>query len=133
MIYDSKELITSFDTFIAWRPWWHDPTWKPYVENLHTDQNPARKKGFHCVQGMIPLYKVDEVGGLAVVPDTNNDRTQDELADRYPYTEGTNSDWLELRMNDPFIGKGVLVKCQAGDLILWDSRSIHGGLILQPS
>lgn len=28
---------------------------------------------------MVPLYDVDECGGLMVVPDTNNDKTQDEL------------------------------------------------------
>jgi hypothetical protein len=67
------------------------------VENLHCDQNPSSKKGFHCVQGMVPLYKVDEVGGLMVVPNTNNDHVQEQLVDRYPYTESTNSDWLELR------------------------------------
>jgi ectoine hydroxylase-related dioxygenase (phytanoyl-CoA dioxygenase family) len=31
------------------------------------------------------------------------------------------------------IGKGKLVECEAGDLILWDSRSIHGGKIIQPN
>jgi len=91
------------------------------------------KKGFHCVQGMVPLYRVDEVGGLMVVPNTNNDRTQQELVQRYPSTQSNSSDWLELRNTDPFIGEGVLVKCEAGDLILWDSRTIHGGLIVQPS
>ena len=42
------------------------------------DQNPFFKKGLQCVQGMLPLKKVrkDEVGGLMVVPCTNNDKTQ---------------------------------------------------------
>jgi ectoine hydroxylase-related dioxygenase (phytanoyl-CoA dioxygenase family) len=31
------------------------------------------------------------------------------------------------------LSKGTLVKCDAGDLILWDSRLIHGGLIREPS
>jgi hypothetical protein len=25
------------------------------------------------------------------------------------------------------IGKGELVECDAGDLVLWDSRIVHGG------
>jgi hypothetical protein len=70
-IYNTPNLISSFDTFIAWRPWWHNKSWTPYVENLHVDQNPSAKPGFHCVQGMIPLYKVDEVGGLMVVPNSH--------------------------------------------------------------
>lgn len=76
-IWETNDLIVSFDTFIAWRPWWHNPSWTPFVENLHCDQNPSLKKGFHCIQGMIPLYRVDEIGGLMVVPDTNNDKTQE--------------------------------------------------------
>lgn len=30
------------------------------------------------------------------------------------------------------MGKGVLVECDAGDLILWDSRTVHGGKICTP-
>ena len=130
-IWNTTDLITSFDTFIAWRPWWLNKSWTPYVENLHIDQNPHNKKGFHCVQGMVPLYDVDEVGGLMVVPDTNNDDTQKELSDTYHPLYG--GDFLELPSSDPNIGKGVLIKCNAGDLILWDSRTIHGGLIINPT
>ena len=31
------------------------------------------------------------------------------------------------------IGKGKLIECKAGDLILFDSRTIHGGKINEPS
>jgi ectoine hydroxylase-related dioxygenase (phytanoyl-CoA dioxygenase family) len=68
-----------------------------------------------------------------IVPNTNNDKTQEELAARYPNTTFHSSDWLELHNNDPFIGKGVLVECEAGDLILWDSRSVHGGQVCDPN
>lgn len=46
---------------------------------MHVDQNPVAKRGFHCVQGMVPLVDVraDGVGGLQIVPCTNNDKTQD--------------------------------------------------------
>ena len=46
------------------------------------DQNPVHKQGFHCVQGMVPLVDVraDGVGGLQIVPNTNNDKTQQEIA-----------------------------------------------------
>lgn len=39
------------------------------------------------------------------------------------------SDWVELSSKDPLIGTGKLVECDAGDLILWDSRTVHGGKI----
>ena len=45
---------------------------------------------------MVPLKRVrsDEVGGLMVVPQTNNKQTQQQLVDRYPGTRGYPSDWL---------------------------------------
>jgi ectoine hydroxylase-related dioxygenase (phytanoyl-CoA dioxygenase family) len=109
--------------------------WNPYVENLHTDQNPSYKQGFHCVQGMVPLIDVHAggAGGLQLVHDTNNDKTQEELCKRYPWVENSKSDWVELKGNDPYIGTGKLVECKAGDLILFDSRTIHGGKINDPS
>ena len=57
-IWNTQDLITSFDTFIGWKPWWVNPRWKPVVENLHVDQNPFFKKGLKCVQGMVPLKNV---------------------------------------------------------------------------
>lgn len=78
-IWKTEDLISSFDVFIGWKPWWVNPKWKPHAENLHCDQNPFFKKGLHCVQGMVPLKRVrkSEVGGLMVVPNTNNDKVQE--------------------------------------------------------
>lgn len=77
-IWKNENLITSFDTFIGWKPWWVNKAWKPFVENLHVDQNPYFKKGFKCVQGMVPLKRVraSEVGGLMVVPGSNSESIQ---------------------------------------------------------
>jgi len=132
-IWKTDELLTSMDTFINWRPWWNNPfedeDWLPIVERLHCDQNPVMKRGFQCVQGMIPLLPVTkESGGLQVVPDTNTDQVQDYLKNHYPGTR-MGLDWCELRHDDKFIGKGTLVEAGPGDLILWDSRLIHGGLV----
>ena len=126
------DLLTSMDTFICWRNWGSDKrgeeSWDPFVERLHCDQSPSRKKGKHCVQGMIPLYPVTkEVGGLQVVPRTNTDENQEALVKRY----GNTGDWLELSPNDELIGTGKLLIADPGDLILWDSRTIHGGCIGQ--
>ena len=58
-IWDTQELLVSFDTFIAWRPWMgvHAPSeFHPVVEGLHLDQNPFSKRGRQCVQGMIPCF-----------------------------------------------------------------------------
>ena len=83
---------------------------------------------------MVPLLDVekDGVGGLMVAPNTNNDKFQAELCDRYQ-VKGSKSDWLEFFADDPTIQKARLVECKAGDLILWDSRTAHGGKINQPN
>ncbi len=45
-----------------------------------------------------------------------------------PETGARPDDWCELGPADPFIGEGVLVIAGTGDLILWDSRIVHGGV-----
>jgi len=127
-LWDTDDLLVSMDTFILWRPWWHNEEWTPTVERLHCDQNPVRKPGFHCVQGMIPLLPVTKrSGGLQVVPDTNTDEAQEYLKNNYRISPVL--DWCQLRENDKYIGTGMLLEVDPGDLILWDSRTIHGGLV----
>ena len=84
---------------------------------------------------MVVLVDVVEegVGGLQVVPNTNNDKTQEELVSRYEGTTFSKSDWLELSHDDPFVFSGQLVLCKAGSLILFDSRTVHGGKINKPT
>ena len=59
------------------------------------------------------------------MPRTNTDESQAALVERY----GVTGDWLELDDNDVLIGTGKLLIADPGDLILWDSRTIHGGYI----
>ena len=63
------------------------------------------------MQGMVPLVDVrsDGVGGLQVVPNTNNDKVQEELSSRYKVAGYNNSDWLELSPHDPYIGNAQLL------------------------
>jgi len=75
---------------------------------------------------MIPLYPVNkQCGGLQVVPKSNNDECQDYLRENY----GGYSDWVELDDSDKYIGTGKLLIVEPGSLILWDSRTIHGGYV----
>ena len=66
-IWNSNDLISSFDTFLTWRPWWlteettgSKEKWPVATGGLHCDQNPFFRPGYTCVQGMIPLYEVNE-------------------------------------------------------------------------
>ena len=118
------------DTFIVWRQWWLSgkENWKPKTAGVHVDQNPFRKKGLHCVQGMLVLYDVNEhTGGLELLPNSHTEAVQEELRNRYPNARDGKNDWLRFTEDDPYQGKPKLVKAKAGDLILWDSRVIHGG------
>lgn len=95
------------DNFICWRPWESEKSgtedWKPVVENLHVDQSPAKRKGKHCVQGMIPLYPVTkQVGGLQVVPKSNTEESQEYLSNRYGYR--ANGDFLQINSGDKNFG-----------------------------
>jgi len=80
---------------------------------------------------MVPLFDVTEsTGGLEVIPDTNNETAQAYLRLNYPFVEAIDDDWLVIDKEFcDFYGKGQLVNAQAGDMILWDSRTIHGGRV----
>jgi len=111
-----------------WRPWWLDESWKPKTEGLHLDQNPFSKPNLECVQGMVALLPVTEtIGGLQVVPDSHTDEAKTKLKELCPHFKNR-GDWCML--------EGVNLKTEPqllladpGDLILWDSRTIHGGVV----
>merc|ERR1712187_415728 len=52
-----------------------------------------------------------------------------DLRDLYPNAKNGKKDWLELDDADPRMGTGQLVRAGPGDLILWDSRTVHGGYV----
>ena len=125
-VWNTSNLVTSMDTAIAWAPW----TKSEYplrTEGLHLDQTHS---AFDTVQGMVVLYDVTkDTGGLEVVPGSH--LKFDEISDKVPanwkkaYWDGN---WGPLPPNVFPSGSGKLVEAKAGDLILWDSRTIHGGI-----
>lgn len=137
-VWGTNDLLVSFDTFIAWRPWslpLAPSQFKPVVEGLHLDQNPFFKPGRQCVQGMVPLRPVTaEVGGLAVVPRSHLPVVQEALAAQHAAAwSSDDSDWCVLSAS---AGRAllaetpeVLVLAEPGDLILWDSRTVHEGVV----
>ena len=136
-IWDSEDLIVSMDAIISWRLWkGYDPTIsnqtlppKPRTEGLHLDQNPFDKPYLDCVQGMIPLLPVTtETGGLQVVPFSHLDENKNIFKNRYPSMKGK-GDWCLLSRDDLLYNDAVLLLAEPGDLILWDSRTVHGGRV----
>jgi len=129
-VWGTDQLVTSFDGAGVFRPYGHDPNWKIQKTDqgwCHVDQA-HRKPGLHCVQGLITLKDATEdTGGLVVVPGSHRFFSSDILQNYKQSKNGWN--FIEVRANDPVLteGKGgpKLVCAKAGDLILWDSRTIH--------
>lgn len=125
----TSDLIVSMDAVIAWRPWRLNESWRPRTEGLHLDQNPFSKPGLDCIQGMMPLIDVTAAtGGLEVIPRSHNDEAKAAYRERYPYME-RRGDWCILDSTDPMQSQGLLLEARAGSLILWDSRTVHGGVV----
>lgn len=121
---NESSLITSMDSVIVWRT-----DQFIYTEGFHLDQSPVLKPYLDCVQGMVPLLPVTEkTGGLAVIPKSHTEESRKRLCED-----------PELDCEVDFVlidedavhtqGRARLLECDPGDLILWDSRTIHGGVI----
>ena len=128
---EDNSLIVSMDSVLMWRPWWVNEDWYPHTEGLHVDQNLLTSPHFECVQGMMPLFDVTpEIGGLEVVPRTHTKESLEFFKERYKARFGRFADnFIPLPRDDPRQDTGHLVLSHAGDLILWDSRTIHGGRV----
>ncbi|GCA62811.1 phytanoyl-CoA dioxygenase [Kipferlia bialata] len=127
-VWGMDELVTSFDGFIVWRPWCDKEAWKPKTSRLHLDQNPWYKEGKLCVQGMVQLCDSSaRVGGLQVVEGSHLENMA--IRDKNPQWKASSSDWCETREGDPLNDRAHLVLANKGDMILWDSRTVHGGVV----
>lgn len=129
-IWGTEKLVASFDTVNITFPGRKDVEWSPWP---HVDQAPERK-GLSCVQGIINLSPAGpKDGGLVLMKGSSKlfdqffglnppDRTQGIGAkhyDFYPFKEH-HVDWYKQQ------GCEILKVCaDPGDLILWDSRSMH--------
>lgn len=129
-LWGTDELIVSFDNLNITFP--NAPDFPARAAWQHIDQSP-NKRGLHCVQGIINLsMSGPEDGGLVVYPGSHllndeffdahpNSVTRQLRNDVYIFTEDE-LDWFEQRGMRPH-----KVCAEPGDLILWDSRTIHYG------
>lgn len=87
----------------------------------------AEKKGRHAVQGLVSLFDASErTGSLVVVPGSHNYHADALKRNRGP----RGVDYVRIHGDDPLLWGAIvsrprLVACRAGDLVLWDSRTIH--------
>lgn len=128
-IFGTDDLLTSFDGGNIFRPWHaqscedrDDQSTKTECGWWHVDQGKLLR-GRHAVQGLVTLKDVGpETGGFCVIPGSH--RFHDELLEA-----------IQMRGDKNFVfippsfrclqEKQIMPVCQAGDMILWDSRTIH--------
>lgn len=127
-IWGTDELLVSFGGLMIALPNRADaPARDPWE---HVDQHP-RRRGLHCVQGIINLgVSGPEDGGLVVYPgshklhdeffDTHSD-IKVPVRDVYVF-DREEMEWFKKRGLRPH-----KVCSEPGDLIMWDSRTIHYG------
>jgi len=121
-IWDTSQLIVSFDAISVFRPWHHKryQMCKTHGSWFHVDQGRS-KEGLQCVQGFVSLTDQDTTtGGLVVVPGSHKKHAQ--LIDGVDH----NMDFIDVPTHSELLqAPHRLVRCRAGDLVLWDSRCVH--------
>lgn len=125
-IWKTSDLIVSFDGGNVFRPWKYNRSWFTAGGWYHVDQNGLKfdSAGKVCVQGLVTLFDVTEdTGGLVVVPGSHKQHTA--MCERSTIAKSM-GDFVPVPVDDPVLSEGANLVCaQAGDLVLWDSRTVH--------
>ncbi|GME45934.1 hypothetical protein GTA08_BOTSDO08007 [Neofusicoccum parvum] len=127
-LWGTDELLVSFDGMNLTIPATDRPASEPWP---HVDQSPLRK-GMQCVQGILNFApNGPKDGGLIVVKGSS------KLVDLFFKTHDVKgretwgpADWFGFQQEevDWFLSRGcevVKVCAEPGDLVLWDSRTVH--------
>ncbi|HEY4941490.1 MAG TPA: phytanoyl-CoA dioxygenase family protein [Rhizomicrobium sp.] len=130
-IWDTDDLLVSFDGMALWRPWAIRPEWKTNRGGswLHIDQHPITRPGRQCVQGLVNLLPTSpRVGGNVLIPGSH--KRFATIPDVYPERLGRvplSVDHFRFPSDDPMLAGTPPIMCamEAGDLLLWDSRTVH--------
>ncbi|KAI0973186.1 hypothetical protein F4678DRAFT_40720 [Xylaria arbuscula] len=129
-LWGTDELIVSFDAFNVTLPGRKDDDFKPWP---HTDQAPERK-GLACVQGLLNLTPAGpKDGGLLLnVGSSALFEEYFETVGARPRksTDAKHYDYYMFQLEDLewFKERGcreIKIEMEPGDLVLWDSRTIH--------
>ncbi|CAM9360576.1 unnamed protein product, partial [Ectocarpus fasciculatus] len=124
-IFGTDDLLTSYDGGNIFRPW-HAKGAEEYAKTeqgwWHVDQGHLLR-GRHAVQGLVTLTDATaETGGFCVVPGSH--KYHDELMDTLNRRSEKNFVFVPPSFH-ALQERQILPLCQAGDMVLWDSRTIH--------
>jgi len=125
-IWETKELLTSYDGFAGWRPWQYNSTWRTSPSWFHVDQNPATNQGRECFQAQVTLTpSTHETGGFTCIPGSHKCFPEFEE----PFQTCNHKIWrLTFKgIKNHRVQKmdKIHVCCEAGDMVIWDSRLMH--------
>ena len=126
-VWGTEELITSFDGANVFRPWVKEKSWRTRGGWWHVDQNGffEDRRERISVQGLVSYTAASSMtGGLCVLAGSHKKFTEMCLRNELAYMEGNYLKADDEILNDPSFQKR-LVCCEAGDLIIWDSRTVH--------
>eukprot|EP01006_Ploeotia_vitrea_P048044 TRINITY_DN67191_c8_g2_i1.p1 TRINITY_DN67191_c8_g2~~TRINITY_DN67191_c8_g2_i1.p1 ORF type:complete len:384 (-),score=35.62 TRINITY_DN67191_c8_g2_i1:1803-2954(-) len=120
-VWNSTDLLSSFDGCGTFRPPSVNPSWTTLSGWFHVDQGRA-KIGKCCVQGLVSIFdQTAATGGLTVIPGSHKQHAK--WIQNYDYGR---RDFVLLRDSEKLLElPSKLVLCKAGDLLLWDSRTVH--------
>ncbi len=124
----SEELLTSFDGASFHFPpeitkrGWYRKTW------YHTDQSYFRPD-FECVQSWVTAYDVNEGDATLAFMEKSNIYHK-QFQDHFQIKD--KSDWykhseIEQKFYEDKGCEEKRIKCKAGSMVFWDSRTIHCG------
>lgn len=126
-IWGTKDLLVSFDGGNAFRPHAYNADWLTKGGWWHTDMNALNpgQRGRKCVQGVVNLTPASRLsGGLCVIDGSHKQHVA--MCQRNPLAKASPGEFVPVPVTDPLLAEpGLLVCAEAGDLILWDSRTIH--------
>ena len=130
-VWDDDDLLVSFDGMALWRPTAVNPGWRTNRGGswLHIDQHPVGRPGFHCVQGLVSLLPSSpSTGGNVIIPGSH--KLFESIPDLYTERLGridSGIDHFRFPVDDPLLASSppIMPHIEAGDLLLWDSRTVH--------
>ena len=130
LVWDTEDLIASFEGFSMFPPAQVEDSWRLGEAWFHTDQNHRSRPGLQTIQSFTSLYDQDEsTGGFVVVPRSweRHAKVTARIYQEAPRTP-EEQQFLMVPPNDPVLSRPHvprLIKCHAGDTVMWDSRTVH--------
>ncbi|KAL6916439.1 hypothetical protein ACHAP8_007733 [Fusarium lateritium] len=133
-LWETKELLCSFDGLNISLPNRKDITWSPWP---HCDQNPERK-GMQAVQGLLNFAPNGEKDGGLVLMKGSSKLFNEFFAHKRESADHEDAPPPEIKYMDLFLFSEKDVKwfeergcemykvnMEPGDFVLWDSRTMH--------